>query len=915
MPERLATLTRTKFHRPRITSDLIHRPRLLDQLNDGLDHWLTLVCAPAGFGKTTLVSAWIESLYSNPDSLGVAWLSLDQDDSDVAVFTQYLIAAISTIFKGACTETLHLLRGPQLPPLKLIAATLSNEIEQLPERFILVLDDYNTVRGEAVPGLLNELLQHWPQPLHLVLISRNNPPLPLPRLRANGQLTEIRSNDLRFDRVDTGTFLTRALKTPLSEHAVEVLSERTEGWVSALRLAILSLHSAMNVNDRIINMSGSEENIAEYLTNEVLAHQLPVIQTFLKKTSILDRFCAPLCEAVIGELDPAWDVQACIDWLGNEDLFIVSLDDHHYWYRYHHLFQDLLKERARIELGTEQLTNLQSRAAAWFAQQGMMDQALQYSLEASDFELVAQLLSESFGEMLNREDRSALERYLYQVPEEFIQKRPELLIIKAWIYQFAWQLDAQIKVVQQVEALLDVDQETRLSTGILKTLRGQIAGLKAQFAYFNNQPDLVLTYSQEALACIPDSWKYLRGGVIFYQGLGLRANGDRQAAERLLLDEFEAQDDKSNTYALQLINALCMIYLYNADLDKVYRTAKLMLSLAEASGLMIKQGWARFFLGIALYQWNDLEAAAEHFEYLAEHRFTAQVLSARDGITGMALIHQIRGESAKALEMLDLLSQIDLERMGAEIDRTRSLRARLKLLEGDLESAMSWADGFIAPPSNQPLTWLETPHLTLVRILLTRKLPADVLMAHQVLDELAAIAERTYNVRFMIEILAMRALALAAQGNSAVALDTLQQAVDLARPGGFIRIFVDLGPSMLKLLAELARTGHSTETIQKILDAFPDRYLQIENNEAQAHSNQSSIDGKSKTLVESLTTREREILLYLREPTSLKDIAVKLSISYATIKRHTINIYGKLGVNSRWDAVTRANELDLFHSR
>ena len=310
MSETTITLLQTKLHRPRPSSDLILRPRLFEQLHDGLNRALTLVCAPAGFGKTTLVSSWIESINSGAgggsNRWPVAWLSLDESDSEVVLFTQYLIAALRIIFKDACPETLRLVQGAQLPPLTRLSTTLSNEIAELPGRFILVLDDYYTIQGEMVVDLLNELLQHWPSPLHLVLISRNNPPLPLPRLRANGALTEIRSNDLRFDKYETNAFLSRVLQTPLSEPVVEILNERTEGWIAALRLVSLSLRTGSNVDDRIRSIAGSEENIADYLADEVLAQQFPAIQTFLLETSILDRFCAPLCEAVIGEGDPAW---------------------------------------------------------------------------------------------------------------------------------------------------------------------------------------------------------------------------------------------------------------------------------------------------------------------------------------------------------------------------------------------------------------------------------------------------------------------------------------------------------------------------------------------------------------------------------------------------------------------------------
>jgi LuxR family maltose regulon positive regulatory protein len=466
-------------------------------------------------------------------------------------------------------------------------------------------------------------------------------------------------------------------------------------------------------------------------------------------------------------------------------------------------------------------------------------------------------------------------------------------------------------LIRQIEALLDASQGTPVPANELKLLRAQMAAMKAQYAYFSLQPDLGLAHCREALGMVHESWTYLRGVTMMFLSLNMQLKGESRAAERLLLEQYEAWGDKANIYALRLLLSLCFLYLNNADLDQVHQTARAMLSYSEVSGLGIMQGWAHFFLGFVLYQWNDLEAAEDHFDYLANHIFAIQALSAREGINGQAMIHHIKGELSEAAERLDYLSQIDLERMGAEANRTRSLRARFKLLDGDLETAARWADGFNAPPTHQLNYWLETPHLTQARIFLARNHPEDVNSAVHLLDQLADIAEKTHNTRSMIEIQALRALALNAQGKAKAALDALQRALDLARPGGFIRVFADLGPPMRKLLIDLVQTGRPAGTVSKILASFPESGP-LENAGAPQSLVFNLSPRGSNPMVESLTTREREILIYLREPVSLKEIAGRLSLSYPTLKRHTANIYGKLGVNSRWDAVARANELGLL---
>ncbi|MGD2049011.1 MAG: LuxR family transcriptional regulator, partial [Chloroflexota bacterium] len=429
-----SALWQTKLHRPSVTRTLVQRPQLVERLNKGIDHRLILVCAPAGFGKSTLVSSWIEGLgRKNEDGsarLPVAWLSLEETESDILVFVQYFIVALRTIFDDACRRTFDLLQARQRPPLNVIAISLSNEIEQLPGHFILVLDDYQTIQGEAVANLINELLPHWPNPLHLVLISRRNPALPLARLRANDQLTEIRSRDLRFNKDEIADFISQTLQTPLSAPLLEKLEQKTEGWIGALRLVVLLWHSSSNLEDMLTILDSSPAILVEYLVDEVLEKQFPVIQTFLLKTSILDRFCAPLCEAVIGELDPAWGIRDCIDWLEREELFVIPLDNRKRWYRYHTLLKNILPLRLSAEMKREKVEDLHYRASAWFEDQGLIDEALKHALLANDLDQAAGLMMRGLRDILNRSDWQTMEHWLSLLPEELIQTQPGLMIIK-----------------------------------------------------------------------------------------------------------------------------------------------------------------------------------------------------------------------------------------------------------------------------------------------------------------------------------------------------------------------------------------------------------------------------------------------------------------------------------------------------
>jgi LuxR family transcriptional regulator, maltose regulon positive regulatory protein len=915
MPDQDTILLQTKLHRPRLPKDLLQRSRLLEFLNHDIDRPLILVCAPAGFGKTTLIGAWLENIAAGQGdkvtSLPSAWLSLDENDSDLTLFLQYFIAALRTIFNTACVETLALLQARQQPPESVLYTSFINELEGIPGEFILVLDDYHTIRGTEVHNLIGGLLRHWPKPLHLVLISRISPPITLSSLRAKGMLREIRTQDLRFTPEETATYLSQLPLKHVSENALPLLEERFEGWPAGLHLAALSLRSEGSQEAVLAALSSKNPDITGYLVDEVLTHQFPAIQTFLLKTSNLDRFCAALCEAVCGESDPAWSGRACLDWIERAELFLIPLDNRREWYRYHHLFQELLQQRASAEMTPEQVNHLHLRASAWFEAHGLLDEALQHALAAGDLDLAARQMSSGLRDVLNREDRPTLERWLRLLPEELIQRRPELLMIKVWSLEFVWRLDLQTQAIQQVEELLDSGGSASLQVDDLQILRGQILTLIAQQAYFSNQLTRAIDLGRQALVLLPPSWTYVRGGAMFYLSLSMQASGQELAAEKLLLDEYESYGDKADSYALFLLLALCFNYLTTGQLEQAKRSAQVLIQAATRSKIAIMKNWGDWFLGVACYQRAELEAAAQYFTQIFENRYTAQMTAWRDAIACLALIHQIQGESSKAWQMVETISQFDLEQRGSEDNRTSSLRARLMLLQGDLERASNWADAFTDPLPDQPLLWLEEPQVTRARILVARGADGDLRLALQILDALDEIADRTNNTRYKIEILALRALALDARGNTSQADAELKQALDLARLGSFIRVFVDLGQPMQEMLHRLEKQGHSVKVIQRILAAIPEDDHLLVSSVSQALPAHQPSPGNA-TLAEPLTPRELEVLTLLHGPSSVKEIALQLHISYATAKRHTINIYSKLNVNQRWAAVAKAEELKIL---
>jgi LuxR family maltose regulon positive regulatory protein len=433
----------------------------------------------------------------------------------------------------------------------------------------------------------------------------------------------------------------------VSQKALPLLEERFEGWPAGLQLAALSLRAADSQESVMRAISSENADITGYLVDEMLTHQFPAIHEFLLKTSLLDRFSTSLCEAAIGEIDAGWNVRACMDWVERSELFIIPLDSRREWYRYHHLFQDLLQQRAFAELGSDQVSNLHRRASAWFEERGLIDEALRHALAAGDLDLAARQMSAGLRDVINSEDRPTLERWLRMLPEEVIQQRPELLMIRVWVLQFMWRLDLQPQVLQQIETLLDT-RGASMPADDLNLLRGQILLVRAEHAYFSNQPTRAIDLCRQALALLPISWTFGRGAAMLFLGFSMQSIGQAQAAERLLLAEYETFGDRIDAYTLLVLDSLCFVYLQTGQLEQTRQVAKLLVQAATSSGIVYIKNIGQWYLGVVCYQRNELETAAQHFAGIIENRLTTLVTYYRDAVVGLALIHQIRGESVEA---------------------------------------------------------------------------------------------------------------------------------------------------------------------------------------------------------------------------------------------------------------------------
>jgi LuxR family maltose regulon positive regulatory protein len=895
-------LLQTKLNRPVVATDLVNRPRLLNKLADAPNRRLILISAPAGFGKSTLLCQWL-----NDAPVQAAWLSLDEDDNDLLTFLNYLIAAIRTVFPHACSTSHSLLHAIDTPPTDYLATTLINELADVPADFMLVLDDYHHIQTPAIHQLLAKLLDHLPPALHLVLTSRADPPFSLSRLRSRGQLTEIRSADLRFSAVETTDFLTMTVGVKLPPAAATTLETRTEGWIAGLRLAAISLQNHPAPEEFLATLNRSMHRpVMEYLLDEVLDQQPVEVQDFLIKTSISDRFCLAMCQAIIAADEPEQTSENYLDWLIQTDLFLVRLDEVGEWYRYHHLFQELLQHRLRLRLSTSEINDLHCHAGHWLADQGYFDEALSHFLAADDLLAAAQLVEQNYQALINREESPVVRHWLERLPLTIIEQRPALLIARSWCLDQEFRLASINPLLEKAERLLEVPG-LNLSAPERHRLYGEINAQRAQLLYFQGNNEAVLGCARQALVQLPATAVFARSAALLYLGAATQALGHKNEALQLLQAAIDAELGH-NTLTMRMFLMIAFVHRLSANFKELHQTGQLFLRAAQETGLSLSLAWASHHLGMLFYEWNELDAAERHLVAVMQHRYQAHRIAFRDSLMGLALIYLARDDTGKLDQTLNELEAFTQQVGDPLFLRTyASFVARIRLRQGNLEAATRESQPVTIGGSLGPLPFVEHPTLTRVRILLGQDHQAGLPEAALLLDQLQTIAETSHNTLRLIEILALRALLCQATGQPAEAMAHLAKSLRLAQPGQLIRTFVDLGQPLANLLRQMADRHIEPDYVQRLLAAFGDGP-----QETAASLKPLLANPGKPPLIDSLTNREIEILELLQQRLSNKEIATTLFIAPATANRHISNIYRKLDVNSRRQAVARALMLGIL---
>jgi LuxR family maltose regulon positive regulatory protein len=786
---------------------------------------------------------------------------------------------------------------------------------------MLVLDDYHSIHDEAVHSLLAALIRDQPRQVHLVLASRTDPPLSLASLRAGRQMLDIRAGDLCFTSDEARAFLEQTVGVTLPADIVSLLEERTEGWVVGLRLAALSMRGLPDHAAFVQSFRGTHRDLMDYLVAEVLARQPQHVQEFLLRTSILDRLCAPLCDAVCtampdtacagtaGTVGSSVGSDVILDELERANLFLVPLDHERHWYRYHHLFQDSLRHKLRTQVDADELASMYKRASTWSASNGFTEEALDYSLTADDVEGAAQLVEDCRHDLLNREDRPTLERFLKRLPEEIVRGRPALLVARAWVLQSKYQIAGIRPLLQEAEAWLSIDASTWPESEA-QSLRGEIDALWSVVWYIQAEGQRALEHALGALERLPIAHAFARSMAMIIVAMAYQMTGQTRAATRTLGESLAAAGTQPDTIIARVLISQIYVHMLSGCFHQAEPVLHQTLQLARKKGLTISLVVAHWQLGRINYEWNRLEAARQHFSAVFELRYGGQFIMVHDSMMALALTYQAQGTAEKANDTLAALRSFSLEvGITDRLHEIDSFEARLAVQRGDLLQTTHWAETVHLDRPTVTVIFLELLIFTKARVLIARGTDASLREAIQLLQALLAQTESTHNTYHQIGILAHLALAYQAQGQSGDALEVIERSVRLAQPGRFIRTFVDLGSPMAGLLYQLVERetlpAHINRHIRRMLAAFP----KAEGEDAKVRD----IREKARVeLIEPLTERESEILLFLSRELRSKEIARELSISPLTVKRHTVNLYAKLDVHSRKEAVARARSLGIL---
>ena len=882
-------LLATKLHRPLPRAHLVRRPQLAERLTQGVMGPLTLISAPAGFGKTTLLAQWLAE-----SGMPVAWLSLEPGDNEPVRFLSYLIAALQTLDPHLGAVALTLLLMPQQARAETVLTLLTNDVESYGRDrgdFVLVLDDYHVLDAKPIDQDLTYFVEHLPPPIHLVIATREDPPLPLARLRARGHLTEVRAVDLRFTPSEAAEFLNQVMDLHLSAEDITALETRTEGWIAGLQLAAISMQGQKDTTSFITSFTGSHHFVLDYLVEEVLQQQPERIQNFLLRTSILDRLCGPLCDAVL--LDPNASGQATLEYLERANLFIVPLDNERRWYRYHHLFAELLRQRLQQRSASptvderDGVSELHRRASQWYEDNSLTIEAFQHAVAANDVERAERLVEGEGMPLQYRGPMISVLNWLESLPTTILDARPSLWVTYASALTMTGQPISLVEEkLQAAEAALqeaEPDDKTR-------DLVGHIAAIRAMLAIPSNQLETIITQSQRALEYLHPNNLPVRATAHWTLGYAYQIQGDRAAASQAYTEVISISQASGNSM-VTLAATTCLGQIQEAE-NQLYLAAESYRHVLQLVGDPPWPATCEAYLGLArvYYQWNDLDAAEQHGQQ--SFQLAMQMVSvdtpAACGVL-LARLKLARGDVASATALLAKAEQFARQHNFVHwMPEVAVIQVLIFLHQGNLAAAAHLAQMHELPLSRARVHLAQGDTSAALAVLEAWR---DQMEAKGLQDE-------------RLKVMVLQAVALQAHGEKDQAVQVLCDALALAAPGGFIRLFVDEGPPMAHLLSAAAARGMMPDYTRQLLAALE--------ADAQKHENTFSLPPPAQPLIEPLSPRELEILHLMAAGLSNQEMCERLFLALSTVKGHNRNIFGKLQVQRRTEAVARARELGLL---
>lgn len=952
----------TKLYIPSSRPNLIRRERLLRYLDDGLalGRKLTLVSAPAGFGKTTLISEWVHYRAETFPPCRCAWMTLDQGDNRLSHFLAYLVAAFQKIDANLGQDLIHALQLPQSPPAAVVLTELLNQVaahvsDDPHAHYLLVLDEYQAITEPTIHEAVTFLLEQLPSNWHLVLTTRSDPALPLARLRARGQLTEIRAADLRFTTAETTTYLRHVTNLDYAPSEIDTLTARTEGWIAGLQLFSLLIQeatrrqSATSPATFIRNFTGTHRYIIDYLTDEVLNQQPPDRRDFLLHTSILERLTADLCDVLLASKHS----QAILELLETHNLFLTSLDEQRQWYRYHHLFADLLQTRLHEEVGAAEIAALHLRASQWFEQQQFIGEALRHALAAADFTRAVTLVATHAMPTIRRGAITTVQDWLRALPAAQIRAHPRLCIAQAWVFFHTHKADEIEPWVKAAEAALQqppfVDAPNR------STLVEHVLALRISVAELRQEHSTVLQLAQAALARIGNEGHSARGTNLYFLGRALCNLGETSRgieACRASIPCFQAAGIP--LAAMGATSDLALFLLQQGKLQMAQTTLEDALRWTAKEGLLATPAAAQLYmvLGYIYYERNELATAAEQLQQSIQLAKYMLPLTASLAHLGHAQVLLAQGDPFGATAALQEAEQLvaHLTIVPPESTLLDTRRVRIWLQQEDFAAVAQWIGHSALSVDEEPVYGNEQELITLARALVTRGCAtssiADLQQAATLLAQLERAVRRAGRTGHLLDVLILQALVLEAQGHSQAALVPLTEVLQIAEPEGYLRLFCDEGPKMQHLLtrwqqqtatqpfpksstlgtnperdgqqlaAYVSRLQHIFATdgpATSVVSAMhPSAALQIATHLSQPLHHTSGVERSDDELAEPLSPRELEVLRLIGGGLDNTEIASELTIAVSTVKTHINRIFAKLAVRSRTQAVAHARKLQLL---